>query len=330
MRSLLLAASESRWLRRRAPQLPFIRKAVTRFMPGETLDAALGAAADLRERGMSTVLTELGENVSDVAHADAVMRHYMDALAKSAASSLDCHISVKLTQLGLDVDAAVCLDHLRTLAARAQELNTFVWIDMEQHTYIDATLDAYRTVLTDFPNVGVCLQAYLYRTAKDLNALVARGGPPSRRFGAASVRLVKGAYRERANVAYPKKHDVDDNFLSLAKAMVSPAARASGLRAVFGTHDSRLINAINAHLAATGQRRESVEFHLLFGIQRAAQARLARDGYRVRVLISYGEHWFPWYMRRLAERPANVLFVLKSIIQRDVTSSRPSAAADGG
>lgn len=309
MRSLLLAASESRWLRRRAPQLPFIKKAVTRFMPGETLDAALGAAADLRERRMSTVLTELGENVSDVAQADAVMRHYMDALTRSATSGLDCHISVKLTQLGLDVDTARCLDHVRALAARAQELNTFVWIDMEQHTYVDATLDAYRAVLAEYPNVGVCLQAYLYRTAKDLEALIARGGPPS-------VRLVKGAYREDPDVAYPKKRDVDDNFLSLAKVMVSRAARASGLRAVFGTHDGRLIDAINVHLAATGERRDSVEFHLLFGIQRAEQARLAREGYRVRVLISYGEHWFPWYMRRLAERPANVWFVLKSSVSR--------------
>jgi proline dehydrogenase len=316
MRSLLLAASESRWLRRRAPQLPFVKKAVTRFMPGETLDAALGAAADLRERGMSTVLTELGENVSDVAQADAVMRHYIDALTKSAASGLDCHISVKLTQLGLDVDTARCLDHVRALAARAQELNTFVWIDMEQHTYVDATLDAYRTVLADYPNVGVCLQAYLYRTAKDLDALISRGGPPSHRFCAASVRLVKGAYREGADVAYPKKRDVDDNFLALAKVMVGTAARASGFRAVFGTHDSRLIDAINAHLAATAQPRDLVEFHLLFGIQRAAQARLAREGYGVRVLISYGEHWFPWYMRRLAERPANVWFVLKSIVSR--------------
>jgi proline dehydrogenase len=307
MRHLLLAASESPWMRRHAPQLPFIRKAVTRFMPGETLEDALRAATELRERGMSTVLTELGENVSDIGQADEATRHYLEALTKVGANGLDCHISVKLTQLGLDVGVARCLDNLRSLAARAQEHNTFVWIDMEQHTYVDATLDAYRMVRADFPNVGVCLQSYLYRTAKDLKTLIPLGG---------GVRLVKGAYREPANVAYPKKRDVDDNFLALAKQMVAPAARAAGFRAVFGTHDSRLINAIHVHLAATGQLRESVEFHLLFGIQRAEQERLVRERYRVRVLISYGEHWFPWYMRRLAERPANVLFVAKSMVSR--------------
>jgi proline dehydrogenase len=316
MRSLLLAGSESPWLRRRAPRLPFIRKAVTRFMPGERLEDALRAAAELRHQGISTVLTELGENVSDAAQADHVTRHYTDALATVGASELDCHISVKLTQLGLDVEKARCLANLRSLVERAKEHRTFVWIDMEQHAYVDATLEIYRRVLSDFPNVGVCLQAYLYRTSNDLASLIPLGGPPSQRFGVAGgVRLVKGAYREGANIAFPKKRDVDDNFLALAKLMMERDARAAGLRAVFGTHDARLINAIQRHMDATGRPRESVEFHLLFGIQRAEQARLAREGYRVRVLISYGEQWFPWYMRRLAERPANVLFVARSMLQ---------------
>ena len=305
MRSVLLAGSESPWLRRRAPHLPFIRKAVTRFMPGETLDDALRAAVELRKEGIGTVLTELGENVADTAQADDVTRHYVHALAKVGASGLDCHISVKLTQLGLDVDEATCLANLRSLVAYAKERNTFVWIDMEQHVYVDVTLRTYRRVLSEFPNVGVCLQAYLYRTGNDLRSLIPLGG---------GVRLVKGAYREPATVAFPKKRDVDDNFLALAKLMMGPDARAAGFRSVFGTHDSRLITAIQRDMEATGQPRESVEFHLLFGIQRAEQARLAREHYRVRVLISYGEHWFPWYMRRLAERPANVLFVAKSLL----------------
>jgi proline dehydrogenase len=310
MRTLLLAGSESPWLRRRAPHLPFIRKAVKRFIPGETLHEALTAAAELHRQGISTVLTELGENVSDAAQADEVAHHYVNALTKIGASGLDCHISVKLTQLGLDVDRARCFENLRNLVACAKEHGTFVWIDMEQHAYVDATLDIYRRVLADFPNVGVCLQAYLYRTADDLRALI----PPAGAAG--GVRLVKGAYREPAGVAIPKKRDVDDNFLALAKLMMGPDARAAGFRAVFGTHDSRLITAIQRHMDATGHPRESVEFHLLFGIQRAEQTRLARERYRVRVLISYGEQWFPWYMRRLAERPANVLFVAKSMLSR--------------
>lgn len=305
MRSALLAGSESAWLRRHAPRLPFIRKAVSRFMPGERLEDALRAAADLRAQGISTVLTELGENVADATQADAIARHYMNALAEVGASELDCHISVKLTQLGLDVDQARCLANLRSLVACANRHNTFVWIDMEQHAYVDATLAAYRAMLADFQNVGVCLQAYLRRTRTDLASLIPFGG---------GVRLVKGAYREPADVAYPKKRDVDDSFLALAKLMIGDDARAAGLRAVFGTHDPRLIQGIQAHMDRTGQPRESVEFHLLFGIQRAEQVRLARNHYRVRVLISYGDHWFPWYMRRLAERPANVLFVAKSML----------------
>ena len=307
MRTLLLAGSENRWLRRRAPHLPFVKTAVTRFMPGERPEDALEAAAALRRQGMGVVLTELGENIIDAAKADQVTRHYQDVLAKVAARGLDGHISIKLTQLGLDVDRERCYANLSTLAADAKDRGNFVWIDMEQHRYVDATLDLYRRVLRDVPNVGVCLQAYLYRTKNDLASLLPLGG---------GVRLVKGAYREPFDVAMPKKRDVDDNFLSLAKMMMSRDARASGLRAVFGTHDRCLIAAIHEEMRATQLPRESVEFHLLFGIQREEQARLARERYRARVLISYGEQWFPWYMRRLAERPANVLFVAKSMLSK--------------
>jgi proline dehydrogenase len=307
MRSLLLAGSESPWLRRRAPHSRFVRTAVARFMPGEKLDDALKAATELRQQGISTALTELGENVTELTHADEVTRHYADALGRTGAAGLDCHISVKLTQLGLDVDEARCFANLRSLAAHAKNHNSFVWIDMEQHAYVDATLQTYRRALAEFPNVGVCLQAYLYRTGSDLTSLIPLGG---------GVRLVKGAYREGADVAYARKRDVDNNFLALARMMIGPDARSAGLRAVFGTHDSRLITSIQKHMDAARLPRESVEFHLLYGIQRAEQASLARERYRVRVLISYGEHWFPWYMRRLAERPANVLFAAKSALSR--------------
>ncbi len=307
MRTALLAGSESAWLRRRAPHLPFVKKAVTRFMPGERLEDALEAANALQRQGIGVVLTELGENVFDAAQADAATRHYADALEQVRTRGLDCHISVKLTQLGLDVDRERCHANLRTLAADAKARNNLVWIDMEQHRYVDATLELYRRVLRDFPNVGVCLQAYLYRTKDDLISLIPLGG---------GIRLVKGAYREPPDVAMPKKRDVDENFLAMARIMMSGDARASGLRAVFGTHDRRLVAAIHEQMRASGLARESVEFHLLFGIQREEQARLAREQYRVRVLISYGAQWFPWYMRRLAERPANVLFVVKSMLSK--------------
>jgi proline dehydrogenase len=307
MRSVLLAGSESPWLRRHGPHLPFIRKAVTRFMPGERLEDALSAAAELRHHGIGAVLTELGENVSCVAAADDITSHYIEASIQIRGKALDCHISVKLTQLGLDVDHARCLRNVRALVECAKQNSTFVWIDMEQHSYIDSTLNVYRGVLSDFSNVGVCLQAYLYRTANDLGALIPLGG---------GIRLVKGAYREPASIAYPDKRDVDGNFLALAKQMLGENAQRAGVRAVFGTHDTNLIASIRRHMEATGLSREAAEFHLLYGIQRSEQERLARERYRVRVLISYGEHWFPWYMRRLAERPANVLFAVKSMLSR--------------
>jgi proline dehydrogenase len=304
MRSVLLAASESRWLRQQAPRMGFVKKAVRRFMPGERIEDALAAAQALRGDGITAVVTKLGENVSEMREADAVAAHYVDVLTQIAASGLDCLISIKLTQLGLDVDRERCYGHVRDLAARAQAQGRLLWIDMEQRGYVDVTLDLYRRVLAEFPNVGVCLQAYLYRTEADLTAIIPLGG---------GVRLVKGAYLEPADVAFPKKADVDENFLKLSKLMLGPAAAASGFRAVFGTHDGRIIRAIQDHAKATSVATDRYEFDLLYGIQRNEQQRLAAEHARIRVLIAYGDYWFPWYMRRLAERPANVLFVAKSM-----------------
>jgi proline dehydrogenase len=308
VRSLLLAASENRWMRANATKLPVFRKAVKRFMPGERLDDALDAAETLRAQdGMATIFTRLGENVTDMAEADAVAAHYLDAYGRIEQRRLDTQISVKLTQLGLDIDPARCRAHVRALAARAAHHGAMLWIDMEQHPYVDATLELYHAVLAEHRNVGVCLQAYLYRTAADLQAIVDAGG---------GVRLVKGAYKEPAAVAYPKKADVDANYLALARTMIGVQARDKGLRAVFGTHDVAIIDAIQQHAKATGVPPAGYEFALLYGIQRSVQRQLVRDGYTLRVLISYGDYWFPWYMRRLAERPANVWFVARTMLAK--------------
>jgi proline dehydrogenase len=304
MRTVLLAGSESRWLRRQAPRMGFIKKAVKRFMPGEKVEDALTAATTLQPHGISTVLTKLGENITELTEADEVTAHYLDVLDRVSKSGLDCQISVKPTQLGLDVDLARCTANLRTLASRAQALGNFVWIDMEQHRYVDATLEVYRKVLSEYPNLGVCLQAYLFRTAKDLESIIPLGG---------GVRLVKGAYKEPESVAFPLTSDVDKAYLELAKMMIGPAARKSGFRAIYGTHDQTIINAIKDHAQKTSVPKDGFEYDLLYGINRDEQAKLAQDRYRIRVLISYGEFWFPWYMRRLAERPANVWFVAKSM-----------------
>jgi len=273
-------------------------------MPGERPEDAVAAATMLASNGIATVLTELGENVTSSAMADRAANDYLALLASADAAHLDCDISVKLTHLGLDLDEADCARRVHSLAERAGPSGHFVWIDMESHDYVDRTIALYRQVVSRHRNTGICLQAYLYRTRADLETLIPLGG---------GVRIVKGAYRESPEVAYPRKRDVDANFLALAQRLLASEASTAGVRPVFGTHDLKIIQSIGALAERSGVPRDAYEFHLLFGIQSAEQLRLANGGHRVRVLISYGDQWFPWYMRRLAERPANVMFVLKSI-----------------
>jgi proline dehydrogenase len=301
LRDVFLAASESRWLRERAVKLPFVRRAVSRFMPGETVDDALSAS---RALGVGTVLTRLGENLRNAEEAESVARHYLDVLDRVAAERLDVEISVKLTQLGLDFSREECERHLRALAERARSHGNWLWIDIESTAYTDVTLDLYRRLRGSFANTGLCVQSYLYRTAADVESLIAL---------ASGIRLVKGAYKEPPDKAFPKKEDVDESFYRLAERLLSDDDRAKGVRAIFGTHDPILIRRIEDHARSRGLPAKDVEFQMLYGIRRQEQLRLMRAGYRFRVLISYGEAWFAWYMRRLAERPANVLFVLKSL-----------------
>jgi len=301
MRDLLLAGSESRWLREQATRYGFVRRAVSRFMPGESVDEALGAARTL---GFGAVLTRLGENVTTTQEAEAVKQHYLDVLDRVAREKLDVEISVKLTQLGLDLSREACEKHLQALIEKARSSNNWVWVDIESTAYTDVTLDIYRAARARFPNTGLCIQAYLYRTEKDLDSLIALGS---------GVRLVKGAYKEPPDKAFPKKTDVDENYYRLAQRLLSLEARAKGVRAIFGTHDPVLLRRIEQFGRESKLAPKDLEFQLLYGIARPEQQRLSGMGYRFRVLISYGAAWFPWYMRRLAERPANVLFVAKSL-----------------
>lgn len=303
MRSILLAASQNSWLREHAPRYRFVRRAVSRFMPGEQLEDALAAAEALARQGMGTLLTRLGENVASEEEANQTARHYTTVLDAVRQRGLDAEISVKLTQLGLDLSRELCYRHLASLIEYAGPTSV-VWIDMEASPYVDVTLELYRRARAAFPNVGVCLQAYLYRTADDLASLLPL---------APAIRLVKGAYREPAHIAFPRKRDVDENYYVLASRLLAPEARRAGVRAGIATHDRNLIRRIEVLAASDGLRKQEVEFQMLFGIQRSEQLRLAQEGYRTRVLISYGSCWFPWYMRRLAERPANLTFVLKNI-----------------
>ena len=301
-RSLLLSASRSQWIAAQLRQRAFFRRAVKRFMPGEDLESALRAAAEFGTAGIGTVLTELGEQVTSRAEADAVRDHYLGVIGQIRQRKLRSVISVKLTHLGLDLDRDACFASLQALITRAGESGTFVWIDMEESRYVDATLDMYRRARPGSANVGVAMQAYLRRTPADLDALL-----PLK----PTIRLVKGAYNEPARVAYPSKPDVDAMYFQLAGRLLENVAH--GAHPIFGTHDLRLIARIQARAAALRVGPKQYEFHMLYGIRSAEQRELAMAGATVSVLVSYGSAWFAWYMRRLAERPANVWFVLRNL-----------------
>jgi proline dehydrogenase len=304
MRNALLALSTNPWMRDRATKTAFVRRSVSRFMPGEQIDDALRAAGELKPQGITTILTKLGENLTHAEEAEQVTLHYLDVLDRVAASGLDAHISIKPTQLGLDLDRALCERNLDRLIERAEQRNNFVWIDMESSPYVDPTLDLYRRARAKTARVGIALQAYLYRTAKDVESLVTLG---------AAIRIVKGAYLEPPDVAFPKKADTDANYFKLCTRLLAPDARRPGALLHIATHDIALADRLSAYIAEHEVPRSAYEFAMLYGIQRGQQARLAGEGKRLRVLISYGEYWFPWYMRRLAERPANVWFVFRTM-----------------
>jgi proline dehydrogenase len=303
MRSVLLAASQNGWLREHAVKYPFVRRSVSRFMPGETLDAALGAAQALRQKQIGTVFTHLGENVNDHREACKVTDHYLEVLERIHQLNLPTEISVKLTQLGLDLSVDFCFENLERIIQR-EKSTAIVWVDMEASNYVDMTLEIYRRALKQHPNVGICLQAYLYRTKKDLAEL-----RPLR----PSIRLVKGAYKEPAALAYPQKSDVDENYFVLAQEMLRAKTAGECARAAFGTHDVALIRRLAEYVGQQNLSKSELEIQMLYGIQRAEQERLARQGCRSIVLVAYGTYWYPWFVRRLAERPANLWFMLRNV-----------------
>jgi proline dehydrogenase len=304
MRKVLLAGSTNPWLRDRATKYGFVRRSVSRFMPGERVEDALRATRELAPTGITTILTHLGENLSGADEAETVTQHYLDVLDKIAAAGLDAQISIKPTQLGLDLDRDLCERNLARLVERTVQRGNFLWIDMESSPYVDPTLALYRSARARTTRVGLALQAYLYRTARDVESLVPLG---------AAIRLVKGAYLEPPDVAFPKKADTDEHFFRLCTRLLAPDARAAGGVLHIATHDIALADRLGAWIAEHDVPASAYEYAMLYGIQRQQQLKLARAGQRLRVLISYGEHWFPWYMRRLAERPANVWFVLRTI-----------------
>ena len=306
MRSLLLAASQNVWLREHASHYKFVRRSVARFMPGEEIDDALAAAKLLEAKRIGSIFTHLGENIRDASEADEVTQHYLIVLERIRAAQLQTEISVKLTQLGLDQSVDLCSANVKRILQSENPAKT-VWIDMEASAYVDATLEVYRRVLVEFPRTGICLQAYLFRTKKDLETLL-----PLK----PAVRLVKGAYKEPPNIAFPAKSDVDESYFSLGQSMLRAQRDGAMFRAAFGTHDATMIKRLADFCASERMSKASLEIQMLYGIQRAEQERLAIEGYRSAVLVAYGKYWYPWFVRRLAERPANLWFLAKNVFAR--------------
>ena len=272
-----------------------------RFIGGETLGEAIITVHKLAKQGFTHTLNQLGEHVTAVTAANAAARAYRNTVQQIGLAGLPCKVSVKLSQIGLEVDPGLCLDNLREVVDAARHHGGFVRIDMEGSAWVDDTLDIFEQVWNEGrQNVGVVLQAYLYRTADDLMRVNALG---------ARVRLVKGAYKEPREVAYPDNVDVDAAFVRLAKVLLS-----SGAKPAFATHDPRMIDEVCAHAQDQDIGRDGFEFQMLYGVRRDLQASLVGRGYRVRIYLPFGKEWFPYFMRRLAERPANVGFMVKSLL----------------
>jgi proline dehydrogenase len=304
LRQAFLTMSNSRELQNVALHNRAARRFALRFVAGETLAQAVRAIAELNKAGIKATFDQLGENVDSVQAANAAADSYLRILDKIVESKIDSNVSLKLTQMGLDVDENACFRNVGRICEHARDLNNFVRLDMESSAYTDRTLEMFRRLWHEagYRNVGVVLQSYLYRTEGDVREMNDLG---------ARVRLCKGAYNEPEEVAFPKKADVDANYARLTKLLLT-----KGNYPGIATHDTRLIEYTKKFAASRAIPPDKFEFQMLYGIRRELQGELVRQGYNMRVYVPYGKEWYPYFMRRLAERPANVMFVLSNAVKR--------------
>ncbi len=301
LRAPILYLSRRQGLQRFVGRQRLTAAVAYRFVAGDTLDDAVRAVAAINTRGATASLDHLGENVAEEPAARAAAQDYLKAFERIAAERLQANVSVKLTQLRLDISEDLCRGLLRGVLVRAQQLDNFVRVDMEGSAYTHRTLDMVLALHDEFPNCGVVLQSYLYRTEADVASANAAG---------VRVRLVKGAYDEPADLAYPKKSDVDASFERAMRTLLD-----QGTYPAIATHDERLIEATKTHARERGIGLDRFEFQLLYGIRRDLQEALVRERYRVRVYVPYGTEWYPYLMRRLAERPANLWFFVGNLLR---------------
>ncbi len=301
LRTLLLELAKSNRLRRWITSNGATRRMAHRFVPGEELGPAIEAARACNKAGMTVSLDHLGENVVTREDAQRARASYTEALNGIAAADVDSNVSLKLTHFGLDLGEEFCVEQVRIVTRRAEELGNFVRVDMEGSAYTERTLRIVKQARAETPSVGTVIQAYLYRSEEDIRDLLSIG---------CRIRLVKGAYKEPSRIAFPRKKDVDANFIRLMKLLLP-----SGTYHALATHDPKMIEATIRFAAEQDITKDKFEFQMLYGIRTDLQTRLMRQGYRVRVYIPYGQDWFPYFMRRLAERPANLLFFAKNFFR---------------
>jgi proline dehydrogenase len=301
LRSIFLFLSERQSPKRLLLGSAFGRRLAARFIAGESLDDAIRVARQLNAQGFEVTLDYLGESVHEAPAAAEATRVYLGILDRIAAEKLRSHISIKLTQLGLDIDEAQAQRNMKALWQRAAAIGTFVRVDMENSAHTDATLRVFRAARAPTDSLGIVIQSYLRRSERDVEELLRRS---------ARIRLCKGAYKEPPSVAFPGKAEVDENYVRLARKLL-----ASGIYHAFATHDGRMIDAVKEFARAQGLGAEKFEFQMLHGIRRGLQRDLLRQGYRVRVYVPFGQQWYAYFMRRLAERPANLLFLIRNLLR---------------
>ena len=303
-----MKASESKRIQRWMMTYPPTRRAARRFVAGETREEAIDVVRTLNRRRIPATLDHLGEHTQTREEAVRAARVYLEILDAIHENSLRSNVSLKPTQMGLALGEELCYENVRKIAGRARKYENFVRIDMESSEYVDRTLALYERLRRDgYDNVGMVIQAYLYRSEQDVDRLIELG---------ANIRLCKGAYAESPSVAFPRKRDADRNYLQLLRKLWSPEAREGGVYVAVATHDERIIKWAKRFAAQHGISQRDYEFQMLYGIRRDLQLCLTQEGHRVRVYVSYGTEWYPYFMRRLAERPANVMFLLRNLLRQ--------------
>lgn len=301
LRAILIGLSHSEKLRSFTIKNSFARKTAKRFVAGESLKEGLEVAKKLNKLGISTTMDFLGENTKTKEEAINCSKEIIKIIESIEKEKIVSNVSIKLTQLGLDLGEEFCEDIINSIVEEAKRRNNFVRIDMEGSQYTEKTLNLFYKIFEKYKNVGIVIQAYLYRSLKDVEEIIAKG---------ARIRLCKGAYKEPKSIAFPRKRDVNDNFIKITKLLLD-----SGIYHAIATHDENMIKATISYVEEKNIKKDSFEFQMLYGIRRDLQTKLVKDGWKVRVYLPYGTHWYPYYMRRLAERPANLFFILKNIFR---------------